>query len=141
VTHDVFTLRGLSCAQRSCHLRVESGTGTPPPNPVPLKFSPIDKVKSYYLQHRRDQVHTFEGHVQDPESINRTNFLEYLRGSDKPQSRPTPRLFSGDCFSSNGFVNLANSIAESMGETGEYYLLRIYIFFDDTWFFTWFSER
>ena len=69
----------------------------------------------------------------------------YGDGSDLP---PSPTELPSDVdFSINGFVDLANCIAESLAKsksinvTGEYHLLCICTFFDDKLFFTWFSER
>lgn len=90
---------------------------TPPPNPC---------------------FRIFEKHVRELKPLEQEPFLKLLCGTDGSDLFPssTSKPPSGDLFSINNFINLANWIAKSVAKsnaiTGEYQFLCTYIFFDDT---------
>ena len=103
----------------------ESGTRTPPPASVPVKSSPVGKVQPYYIQRKRDQVQAFDENVQNLKPLTPEKFLEYLDVSDS--LFPSDISASPDGLSIDGFLPLANQIAQSIKAKREH-LLSIYLF-------------
>jgi hypothetical protein len=104
----------------------ESGTRTPPPASAPFKSSPVGKVQPYFIQHKRDQVQKFDVNVQQLETLTPKKFLECLGVSDNVL---TPNISDSHYeFSINGFLPLANGIAQSIKARREHHLLCIYLF-------------
>ena len=104
----------------------ESGTRTPPPASAPFKSSPVGKIQPYFIQHKRDQVQKFDVNVQQLEPLTPEKFLKCLDVSDDVLTSH----ISDSChdFSMNGFLPLANGIAQSIKARGEHHLLCIYLF-------------
>jgi hypothetical protein len=104
----------------------ESGTRTPPPASAPLKSSPVGKAQPYFIQHKRDQVQKFDVNVQQLETLTPEKFLECLDVSDDVlTSNISDPHYE---FSINGFLPLANGIAQSIKARREHHLLCIYLF-------------
>ena len=99
----------------------ESGTRTPPP-----ASAPVDKVQPYFIQHKRDRVQPFDENVQQVEPLTPEQFLECLDVSDN--LFPSDISDSPDGLSIDGFLSLANGIAQSIKARREHHLLGIYLF-------------
>jgi hypothetical protein len=106
----------------------ESGTRTPPtPASAPVGSSPVGKIQPNFIQHKRDQVQAFDKVVQEPEPFATSEqFLDYLkvRGDLFPSDISNPRRG----LSIDGFLPLANDIAQSIKARCEHHLLCIYLF-------------
>ena len=96
----------------------ESGTRTPPP-----ASAPVDKVQPYFIQHKRDRVQPFDENVQQVEPLTPEQFLECLDVSDN--LFPSDISDSPDGLSIDGFLSLANGIAQSIKARCEHNLLCI----------------
>lgn len=98
-----------------------------PPASGPVESSPVSKVQPYFLQHKCDEVQTFDKNVQQLETITPEQFLEHLRGSDGDDLLPSeiPKLGG---LTINNFCDLANGIAQSINARREHCLLCIYLF-------------
>jgi hypothetical protein len=93
---------------------------------APFKSSPVGKVQPYFIQHQRDQVQKFDVDVQKLEPLTPEKFLECLDVSDDVLTS-----YISDShydFSINGFLPLANGIAQSIKARREHHLLCIYLF-------------
>ena len=104
----------------------ESGMHTLPPALAPFKSSPVGKVQPYFIQHKRDQVQKFDVNVQQLELLTPEKFLECLDVSDDVLTPCIPD--SHYDFSINGFLPLANGIAQSIKARREHHLLCVYLF-------------
>ncbi|KAN0139749.1 hypothetical protein V8E53_002411 [Lactarius tabidus] len=90
----------------------ESGMRTPPPASAPFKSFPVGKVQPYFIQHKRNQVQKFDVNVQQLETLTPKKFLECLGVSDNVlTSNISDSHYE---FSINGFLPLANGIAQSI---------------------------
>jgi hypothetical protein len=133
VTRDIFTLCGglsllaaLHTTTMSSSSLPESGTRTPPPASAPVKSSPVGKVQPYFIQHKRDQVQAFDQNVQQLEPLTPEQLLKYLDVNDN--LFPSDISDSPDDPSIDGFLPLANDIAQSIKARREHHLLCIYLF-------------
>src|SRR5260221_5217251 len=105
----------------------ESGRHTPPPasaaKSAPAKSSPVGKVEPYFIQHKRDQLQAFDDGIRQLEPLSSQEFLKCLRLHDDPKLPSTTPSLPRDFFSIDGFLSLANNIAESIKTKREYHLL------------------
>ncbi|KAH9985188.1 hypothetical protein BJV74DRAFT_577760 [Russula compacta] len=80
----------------------------------------VGKVNHYLIPHKRDQVEAFDEYIQQRKTITPERFLEYLRGSDGDDPLPSEIPSSPKGLSIDGFLDLANDIAQSINARLDY---------------------
>ena len=91
-----------------------------------FKSSPVGKVQPYFIQHKRDQVQTFDKSVQQLETLTSDAFLDDLRASNI--NFPSDIANSHPGLSMDDFCSRANDIAQTIKARREHRLLCIYLF-------------
>ncbi len=108
----------------------ESGRHTPPPasaaKSAPAKSSPVGKVPPYFVQ-------AFDYSIQELVVLSPQELLKCLDPNDALLPPEIPDSLRG-FFSIDGFLSLANGIAELIHEEREYHLLCIYLFLTTHYF-------
>jgi hypothetical protein len=105
------------------------GARTPPPASAPVKSSPVGKVQPYYIRHKRSQVQAFDENIQE-NPLTQEQFLQCFNVDD--DLIPSDIFDSRRGLSIDGFLPLANEIAQSIQEMREQPPFVYLSFLDDT---------